>query len=385
MKKLCALLGCLVLIFGLLTAACVVSAEDAATPVESNGKNTSAAKAMALTEVGVNDSLNKESAQRWYTVDVTVAGDAVVTFHYDRSNYINDVHWECTFFAADKTTALATAEMGRGHSFLAANDLAEGTYYLRVTAAGKGDNADPTKSYRFCDDAYTVGIVTCATPVAIDPDDHTVDKGGALLCVVDGHLFLKAADGEAVAGAYVNEYGEAGPLLLWNMVGENCDYFSSATGSVCKSDYHSDYVHFEGESNNWNVSSDYGLVAGGTIVAAEGLYVCYEGEAVNLERAARQLMNVHWGVDPMEGLGWDNFMASAAAPWVFGGIAVAVIVIIVLAHFISTHSWESERWLLARDYEADSPTVVSNTPASNSDDDDDPLPWTADHDNAKDM
>ena len=112
MKKLCALLGCLMLIFGLLTAACVVSAEDAATPVESNGKNTSAAKAMALTEVGVIDSLNKESAQRWYTVDVTVAGDAVVTFHYDRSNYINDVHWECTFFAADKTTALATAEMG---------------------------------------------------------------------------------------------------------------------------------------------------------------------------------------------------------------------------------------------------------------------------------
>ena len=384
MKNLCALLGCFLLIFGLLTAACTVSAEDAAAPVESNGKNTSAAKAMALTEVGVIDALNKESAQRWYTVDVTVAGDAVVTFHYERSNYINDVHWECTLFAADKTTALATAEMGRGYSFLAANDLAEGTYYLRVTAAGKGDNADSTKTYRFCDDKYTVGIVTCATPVAIAPTDYTVDKGGALLCVVDGHLFLKAADGEAVAGAYVNEAGEAGPLLLWNMVGENCDYFSSATGSVCKSNHRSDYVHFEGESNGWNVSSDDGLVAGGTVAAAEGLYVCYEGEPVNLERAARQLMNVHRGDDPMEGLGWDNFMASPAAPWVFGGIAVAVIAIIVVAHFISTHSWEAERWRLVRSDDADSPTVVSNTPASNSDDDD-PLPWTANHDNAKDM
>ena len=105
---------------------------------------------------------------------------------------------------------------------------------------------------------------------------------------------------------------------------------------------------------------------------------------MNRERAARQLMNVHRGVDPMEGLGWDNFIASPAAPWVFGGVAVAIVVIIVVAHFISTHSWEAERWRLVRGDDADSPTVVSNPPA-NSSDDDDPLPWTADHDNAKDM
>lgn len=384
MKKLCALLGCFLLIFAFLTAACTVSAEDVAAPVESNGKNTSAAKALALTEVGVTDALNKESAQRWYTVDVTVAGDAVVLFYADFGRTTVDICWACTFIAADKTTVLATADMGYGQSFMAVNDLTVGTYYLRVQAATETEESDPKKTYGYTDGAFTLDIVTCATSVAVDPETHIVDKVGDLLCVVDGHLFVKAADGEAVAGAYVNEDGEAGPLLMWDMVGKNCDYFSSATGSVYKSDHHSDYVHFEGESNSWKVSSDYGLVAGGTVAAAEGLYVCYEGEAVNLERAARQLINVYRGVDPMEGLAWDNFMASPAAPWVFGGIAVAVIVIIVVAHFISTHSWEAERWRLVRGDDADSPTVASNTPASNSDDDD-PLPWTANHDNAKDM
>ena len=383
MKKFCVLLGCLVLICGLLPITCAVSADETPTPVESSGKNTSAAKALALTEVGVTDSLNKESAQRWYTVSVTVPGDAVVMFYADFGRTTADACWTCTFFATDQTTALATADMGYGQSFMAVNDLAAGTYYLRVQSATKTEQSDPTKTYGYTDREYTLDIVTCATPVAIDPETHIVDKVGDLLCVVDGHLFVKAADGEAVAGAYVNENGEAGPLLMWDMVGDNRDYFSSATGSVCKPSK-SDYVHFEGESNGYKVSSDYGLVAGGTVAAAEGLYVCYEGEPVNLERAARQLMNVHRGDDPMEGLAWDNFMASAAAPWVFGGIAVAVIVIIVVAHFISAHSWEAEKWRLARDYEADSPTVVSNPPA-NSSDDDDPLPWTANHDNAKDM
>ena len=383
MKKFCVLLGCLVLMFGLLPITCAVSADETPTPVESSGKNTSAAKALALTEMGVTDSLNKESAQRWYTVSVTVPGDAVVMFYADFGRTTADTCWTCTFFATDQTTALATADMGYGQSFMAVNDLAAGVYYLRVQSATKTEQSDSTKTYDYTDREYTLDIVTCATPVAIDPADYTVEKTGDLLCVVDGHLFIKAADGEAVAGAYVNENGEAGPLLMWDKVGDNCDYFSSATGSVCKPGK-SDYVHFEGESNGYNVSSDYGFVAGGTIVAADGLHICYEGEAVNRERAARQLMNVHRGVDPMEGLGWDNFMASPAAPWVFGGVAVAIVVIIVVAHFISTHSWEAERWLLVRGDDADSPTVVSNPPA-NSSDDDDPLPWTADHDNAKDM
>ena len=79
MKKWFALLAVVMMLC--LTMACTVSAEEAAPtePTLSNGKNTSAKKAMPLAEAGVTDALNKASAERWYAVDVTVAGDAVAT------------------------------------------------------------------------------------------------------------------------------------------------------------------------------------------------------------------------------------------------------------------------------------------------------------------
>lgn len=382
MKKLWSLLSCLVLIFGLLTVNCAVSADEALAPVESNGKNTSAAKAMPLTEAGVTDALNKETAQRWYTVEITEPGDAVVTFYNERIINQRDISWECTLFGQDKTTVLATLDVGDGCSFMAANDLTEGTYYLRVQTAEKAADSDSTDSYGYCKGEYTLNIVTCATPVAIDPADYTVDKAGDLLCVVDGHLFIKAADGEAVAGAYVNEDGQAGPLLLCQMQGDAVDYFSSATGKLYTWS-RSNYVHFDGESNGYYTSSKYGLVDGGTIINADGLYICYAGDAVDEKRAARQLMNMHRGVDPMEGLGWDNFMASAAAPWVFGGVVVAVLVIIVVVHKRSEAASKAKTYRLARDDDDTPSSYTPPTPASS--DDDDPLPWTANHDNAKDM
>lgn len=388
MKKLFALLSSLVLILCLFSASCFVFAEEAAeaaAPVLSDGKNTSAKKAMPLTEAGVTDALNKDTAERWYTVDITVAGDAVLIFDSSAYTYCAFC-WECTFIDQDKTTELSTLDTGTRRDYLSATDLQVGTYYLRVRKVQKEDPPGVALRYGFCDGQYTLRVVTCATPVAVDPATHTADTSGDLLCVVDGTLFLKAYDGEAVVGAYITEKGQAGPLLLTPKEHERVAYFSSATNAIHKTD-RSTYVQYGGglSSEHYTASRTDGFVeCRDPACIGDGVYVSAEGKAAKLERAGKELLNVHLGKEPLDGLKWDVFLESKAAPWVFGGVAAAVVAIIVVAHIVSKNNWERERARWSRSYYDDPP---SYTPPSSSSDGTwyDGKPWTADHANAKDM
>lgn len=381
MKKAIALLAVVIMLC--LTMACTVSAEEAAPtePTLSNGKNTSAKKAMPLAEAGVVDALNKDTAERWYAVDITVAGDAVLIF--DSSAYTYCAYcWECTFIDQDKTTELSTLDVGARRDYLSITNLQVGTYYLRVRKVQKEDPPGVALRYGFCDGQYTLRLVTCATPVAVDPATHTVSKAGDLLCVVDGHLFLKAYDGEAVAGAYITKEGEAGPLLLSRKGMECVAYFSSATNTIHQTD-RSTYVNHGGMyGDHYTASVTAGFVkCSDPARISDGVYVSAEGKAAGLERAGKELINVHLGNDPLEGLKWDVFMESKAAPWVFGGIVVVVIAIIVVAHTVSNNSRYRGK---VYSYDDDPP---SYTPPSSSSDGTwyDGKPWTANHANAKDM
>ena len=381
MKKQIPLLCSLILVLCLLLAPCTAFAEEAAEPIRSGGKNTSAQKAMPITEAGVTDALNKETAERWYTLTITVPGDAVLLFDSSAFTY-NGTCWECAFIDQDGTTQLSVTDSGTGRTYLSATDLTEGTYYLRVRKVQKENPAGVIHRYGFCDGEYTLHVVTCATPVAADPATHTVSKAGELLCIVNGTLFLKAYDGEAVLGAYVTKDGKAGPLLLTQKEREKVAYFSSASGMIHESD-NSDYVKYGGYYENpYTNSREDGFVpCDNPADILGGLYVSAEGKPAGVERAATELINVYSGKDPLDGLKWEVFLESKAAPWVMGGAAVVVIAIIVVVYVLNKGkcSCETTRWSGQNDNDPPRPPSSPSSDITWHDGN----PWVANHNNAK--
>lgn len=369
----------LILLLSIATPA--FAAEPDSEAVQSDGQNISAEAAMPITDSGILDNLNEKTDVRWYTFPITVEGDAVLLFNSESSS-IKRYCWECTVYAQDKTTVLKTEDVGRDLTYIAVNDLTAGTYYVKIQMTQGTNPALSPNEYGFSKGQYSINVLSCSSTWTGCTGDKafTVTEAGTLLCALDGTLFLKAYDGEAVVGLYTYENGKTGPLLLGNEP-RSIAYFSSEAGQIYEYD-RSVYFEFSGEHYWASPYHGYVEASGGDSISTP-LYYCAEGKAVKLSHAATELMNVHLGIDPNDGLWFDNFMASPAMPFVVGGIIVLIIVIIVVVHIRSKTRLDNYIYK-ARNYTPsyDDPPY---TPPSRNDAWHNGKPWSADHSNAKDM
>ena len=98
-------------------------------------------------------------------------------------------------------------------TWLATGKLAAGDYFLRI---GPVASSNPLMA-GFTDKDYSVSAIIAATAVQNDGyagKTKIVSKAGEIICAVDGEVFVKRTDGEALAGLYRNKKGAIVPCLV---------------------------------------------------------------------------------------------------------------------------------------------------------------------------
>lgn len=346
-----------------------------------------AASELDITDNVVTDNLSAKTDVRWYRFEVSVEGDAVIVFHAAKATKKPFV-WECAIFDQDKTTLLKSKNIGSGYSFLAANDLPEGTYYVRVQVAQDNDPHVSSDRYGFSSNQYTVKALTCASPRAEVGENGlmVVSEPATVLCVLDGTVFVKTDEGKTIVALYTNNKGETGPLLVRI---ESSDpnggaYFSSKTGNAYFFHRESYVSYGEGSQRlRYYYSPDAGFAEGSFEDSLlPNLYRCGNAKKMSEERAVKEMLNVHYGKDPDEGLGFLIFMDS---PWfivAIGGGILLIAAVVLLLWLYNKNLRKREPWRNSV------PTTETQSPSSSTDCDlvgPDGRLWFADHSNAKDV
>lgn len=339
-----------------------------------------------ITDNFLTGSLNAETDVRWYRFQVTEEGDAVIAFHAEKAGS-KPFNWEIAIYAQDQTTRLEAKNVGKGYSFLAANDLPVGTYYASVRMAQNNDPDTMPDRIGFCGNPYSVKVLTCASPRAEVGENGllVVSEPATVLCVLDGSIYVKTDEEQVLVGLYTNHDGKTAPMIVainQNKI-DGGSYFSSQTNHAYFF-HRSEYVSYDDGSDSLRYLYTPAVSAQGTAAdpLLPKLYVCGEGQRMNEERAVKEMLNVHFGKDPNEGLDFLIFMDSPAMPFVIGGVVLVIVLVAFLVWLYHKRLYRREPWRnpATRD--------VSDTETSSTGSDItwyDGKPWTPDHSNAKDV
>ena len=201
MKRLLAHILLALLCCSLLTGGLTAVAADDSTP---------------LSGEAVVDHLTDAGDVHWYSFTLTEKGMAVIAIqslqeHWNGYTY----NWHAAVYASDKTTLIKETGV-EGYNYttrLATGTLEAGEYYLRIGAVS---SANPLMA-GFTDKDYAVSAtITYASTKNEGPvgKTKTVSKAGEIICAIDGEVFVKCNDGEAVAGLYRNKKGAVVPFLV---------------------------------------------------------------------------------------------------------------------------------------------------------------------------
>ena len=186
-----------------------------------------------LGDEAIVDNLTDAEDVNWYSFTLTEKGMAVISIqslqeHWNGYKY----NWHASVYAADKTTLIK--EVGvEGYTYttrLATGMLEAGDYYLRIGAV---KSSNPLMA-GFTDKNYSVtATIAYASMKNEGPvgQTKTVSKAGDIICAIDGEVFVKCNDGEAVVGLYRNKKGAIVPMLV-SKDEQAVAYIVMSTGAV---------------------------------------------------------------------------------------------------------------------------------------------------------
>lgn len=181
------------------------------------GLTTAAAEGdTVLGDQAIVDHLTDAEDVNWYSFTLTEKGMAVIAIqslqeHWNGYTY----NWHAAVYAADKTTLIK--EVGvEGYTYttrLATGTLEAGDYYLRIGAV---KSSNPLMA-GFTDKNYSITTTIAFTSMKNEGpvgQTKTVSKAGEVICAIEGEIFIKCNDGEALAGLYRNKKGAVVPFLV---------------------------------------------------------------------------------------------------------------------------------------------------------------------------
>lgn len=180
------------------------------------GLTVSAAKETPIGDEGVTDHLTDVDDVNWYKITLTEKGMAVIAIqslqeHWNGYKY----NWHASVYAADKKTLIKETGV-EGYNYttlLATGELEAGDYYLRI---GTVSSSNPLMA-GFTDEDYRVSATIAYASVQNEGSigqTKTVSKAGEVICAIDGEIFVKLNDGEALVGLYRNPKGTIVPMLV---------------------------------------------------------------------------------------------------------------------------------------------------------------------------
>lgn len=176
----------------------------------------SAAKETPIGDEGVTDHLTNAKDVNWYKITMTEKGMAVISIQSLQENWNGYTYnWHASVYAADKKTMIKeTGVEGYNYTtYLATGELEAGDYYLRIGAVS---SSNPLMA-GFTDKDYRVSLTVAYASIQNEGPvgkTKTVSKAGEVICAIDGEVFVKCGDGEALAGLYRNKKGAIVPFLV---------------------------------------------------------------------------------------------------------------------------------------------------------------------------
>lgn len=188
---------------------------------------------IVLGDQAIVDHLTDAADVNWYSFTLTEKGMAIIAIqslqeHWNGYKY----NWHAAVYAADKTTLIK--EVGvEGYTYttrLATGTLEAGDYYLRIGAV---KSSNPLMA-GFTDKNYSITTTIAYTSMKNEGpvgQTKTVSKAGDIICAIDGEVFVKCNDGEAVAGLYRNKKGAVVPVLV-SKEEAAVSYMVMSTGAV---------------------------------------------------------------------------------------------------------------------------------------------------------
>ncbi|MBR2615412.1 MAG: hypothetical protein IKC69_01900, partial [Clostridia bacterium] len=340
MKRIALCLFSLLVLLGSLMPLSAVAAEpeDPREPILSDKTNVDREHALSIPDSGVTDNLDKEEDERWYRFTVSTPGDALLRFDVDGVVY-NRYSWEYVVYDEDLSATLAADAVGKGKTYIPLQDLESGTYWVHVRRTYETDPPGQINIYGFSSTPYTLRLLTPDSPKLLEDANgvHMARWDFSLLCVVDGTLFVKNGDGEALVALYTDLEGKTGPILV-SQKADYVQYYSTEKKAIFE----------KGESLDLGITyffpTNRGLTEkSGTDSATPPLYVCAEGEPTEARNAAREVFNVSEGLDPYDGLALDRFAERVLvpyAPYIIVGLVIVITSIILAAkYFTEKHSY----------------------------------------------
>lgn len=180
------------------------------------GGLTVSAAETPIGDEGVTDHLTDVDDVNWYQITLTEKGMAVIAIQSLQENWNGYTYnWHAAVYAADKKTLIKETGV-RGYNYttlLATGELEAGDYYLRV---GTVSASNPLMA-GFTDKDYRVTATIAYASLQIEgsvEQTKTVSKAGEVICAIDGEIFVKLNDGEALVGLYRNPKGAIVPMLV---------------------------------------------------------------------------------------------------------------------------------------------------------------------------
>jgi hypothetical protein len=190
-------------------------------------------------------------------------------------------------------------------------------------------------------------------------------------------------EGEALVGSYTSKSGKTGPILIGKDA-ESVSFFSSKSNGITYGHKESYVRYGEGyDTERYFISTDRGFVTlPKDAPLSAPFYQCGNGRKISAEHAAKELLNVHFGKDPNEGLAWENFMASPAFPIIAVAVVLVIMAIIVIVYICSKKNSHNHTHRAQGHTPSSTPTTTS---ADNSGADWNGLPHVVDYNSVKDM
>lgn len=197
------------------------------------GLTTTAAKETPIGDEGVTDHLTDANDVNWYKITLTEKGMAVIAIQSLQENWNGyKYNWHASVYAADKKTLIKETGV-EGYNYttlLATGELEAGDYYLRI---GTVSSSNPLMA-GFTDKDYRVSTTIAYASIQNEGPvgkTKTVSKAGEVVCAIDGEVFVKRNDGEALAGLYRNKKGAIVPFLV-SKDSTAVSYMVMSTGQV---------------------------------------------------------------------------------------------------------------------------------------------------------
>ena len=332
--------------------AAIVALFAPATASAAKAKNTSKKYATKITEEGITQNLQKESQKRWYTFTTEKDGDAIIIFD-NTADTVYSYYWYMTVYKKDGKTVVkeGNVEGGGKTTCIALEGLEAGKYYICIARSSGGNPF----MVGYTDAEYTINLITADTqrPEMAEekPEDDKaesskneagapegnkdsgekveqgrvllIEKKNAVLCSLEGKLFVKENEGAAMVAYYTNKSGQTGPILVGETK-EAVKYYSSNAGEG-----EFEYGIIKYDDKQYYYSCAWRFVPGViTDTLTPAVYKCSAEETMAASYAARELLNVYFGKDPKDGFTKAAVIGFIEQYWF--GLAIGVIVLIVI-------------------------------------------------------